>query len=107
MLQAQGMPMLNTTAQQYLTSKRLSLLVIPLIALLAMVSGCSDNTQEDNSKQAQIHQKTADSYIKQGQFRAAIIEARNVIKYSPSSSDGYITLAIIYNEISCIIGLYS
>ena len=91
--------MLNTTAQQYLTSKRLSLLVIPLIALLAMVSGCSDNTQEDNSKQAQIHQKTADSYIKQGQFRAAIIEARNVIKYSPSSSDGYITLATIYNEI--------
>ena len=91
--------MLNTTVQQYLTSKRLSLLIIPLIALLAVVGGCSDNTQEDNSKQAQIHQKTADSYIKQGQIRAAIIEARNVIKYSPSSSDGYITLATIYNEI--------
>ncbi|MEH6912304.1 MAG: tetratricopeptide repeat protein, partial [Oceanicoccus sp.] len=86
-------------ARKPLVSKRISHWVIPVIAMLALISGCADNTQEDNTKQAEIHQKTANSYIKQGQFRAAIIEARNVIKYSPASSDGYITLAAIYNDI--------
>ncbi|WP_101760224.1 tetratricopeptide repeat protein [Oceanicoccus sp. KOV_DT_Chl] len=68
------------------------------LTALLLINGCSDE-QADSSKQAEIHLNTSASYMKQGQYRAAIIEARNVIKYAPESADGYIRLATIYNEL--------
>ncbi|HEB27548.1 MAG TPA: tetratricopeptide repeat protein [Porticoccus sp.] len=68
-----------------------------LIALLAL-GGCTDQ-QTDNAELAKNHLITANAYFQQGQFRAAIIEARNVIKYAPNSADGYVTLAKIYNQL--------
>ena len=81
------------------TLKKPTRWIMPVFIALTLLVGCSDNSVEDNSKQAQVHQKTADSYIKQGQYRAAIIEARNVMKFAPSSPAGAITLATIYNTI--------
>ncbi|ARN74524.1 hypothetical protein BST96_10570 [Oceanicoccus sagamiensis] len=37
--------------------------------------------------------------MSQGQYRAAIIEARNVIKYSPDSAQGHLVLATIYSNL--------
>lgn len=69
-----------------------------LLSASLIIIGCGDQTA-DNAKQAEIHQKTAASYIQQGQYRAAIIEARNVIKYSPDSVQGHLLLASIYNKL--------
>ena len=69
-----------------------------ILLFVFFLSGCSEK-QEDKSKQAAIHLKSSNTYLEQGQFRAAIIEARNTIKYSPNTVDGYITLARIYNQL--------
>ncbi|MGK0499541.1 MAG: tetratricopeptide (TPR) repeat protein [Oceanicoccus sp.] len=73
-------------------------LYVALIAASLTLVGCSDKVA-DNAKLAEIHQKTSASYMKQGQYRAAIIEARNVIKYSPNSVEGYLALTRIYSKL--------
>ncbi len=69
-----------------------------LIATLLIVGACADS-ETDNAKQSQIHLTASTSYKNQGQFRAAIIEARNVIKYAPDSVDGYLIMSDIYNQL--------
>jgi len=69
-----------------------------LVSLCIGLAACSDQ-QEENLAQAQRHTNSARIYQEQGQYRAAIIEAKNIVQLMPDSPDGYITLARIYNEI--------
>ncbi len=69
-----------------------------LVALCIGLVACSDK-QEENQEQAKRHVSSAKIYLDQGQYRAAIIEAKNVVQLMPESPDGYISLARIYNEI--------
>jgi len=70
-----------------------------ILVLLCMgIAACSDK-QAESEQQAQRHLSSANIYVQQGQYRAAIIEAKNIIQLTPDSADGYITLAHIYNEI--------
>jgi cellulose synthase operon protein C len=78
--------------------KMKSFFKIILISLCAGLIACSDK-QEESQEQAQRHISSAKVYMEQGQYRAAIIEAKNIIQLTPDSADGYIALAHIYNEI--------
>ena len=76
--------------------KNIAALIV--VSLCIGFAGCSDK-QEENQEQAKRHVTTARVYQDQGQYRAAIIEAKNVVQLMPDSPDGYIALARIYNEI--------
>lgn len=71
---------------------------IIVISLCVTLAACG-NKQEKNQEEAQRHVSSAKVYQEQGQFRAAIIEAKNAIQLMPESPEGYISLARIYNEI--------
>lgn len=71
---------------------------ITVLALSVSFYGCSDE-QKENSQDASRHQASAKVYQEQGQLRAAILEAKNVIQLQPSAPEGYIALAKIYNQI--------
>lgn len=75
-----------------------SLVKIILISFCALIAACSDDQVVDK-EQAQRHVSSAKIYMDQGQYRAAIIEAKNVIQLDPDSGEGYVILAKIYNEI--------
>ncbi len=66
-----------------------------------MISSC-DNRQ-DNVNEASQYLKSAEQLFNQGQLRAALVQAKNVIQMSPDSAQGYLQLARIYNRI----GYYS
>jgi tetratricopeptide (TPR) repeat protein len=78
--------------------KMKSLVKIFLVSFCVVITACSDE-QVVNQEQAQRHITSAKIYMEQGQYRAAIIEAKNVVQLNPDSAEGYITLAQIYNEI--------
>src|SRR6187551_3673222 len=69
-----------------------------LISLCIGLVACGDK-QEENQEQAKRHVSSAKVYQAQGQYRAAIIEAKNAMQLMPESPDGYIALSRIYNEI--------
>lgn len=69
-----------------------------LIALALFITGCSSD-QESNQAAIQSHIKRSNAYQLNGQYRAAIIEARNAIKKRPSNDAGYIRLSNILLEI--------
>lgn len=68
------------------------------ISLCVTLIACSDK-QEKNVEDAKRHLSSAKVYQEQGQYRAAIIEAKNAIQLMPDAPGGYISLARIYNEI--------
>ncbi|MBB3170077.1 tetratricopeptide repeat protein [Simiduia aestuariiviva] len=69
-----------------------------LLVLSVLAVGCSNDAQENAEKSAR-HLKSATVYEAQGQYRAAMLEARNVIQLNPDQDDGYLVLARIYNSI--------
>ncbi|WP_331344900.1 tetratricopeptide repeat protein [Cellvibrio sp. UBA7661] len=71
---------------------------IIVISLCISFAACSDK-QEKNLEDSKRHVSSAKVYQEQGQYRAAIIEAKNAIQLMPDSPEGYISLARIYNEI--------
>ena len=73
-------------------------LVITLL-LLTLSSGCSEsNNTEKDTRSADSHLLNSEKYIKQGQYRAAMLEVRNAIKKAPNAKT-IGALAEIYNEL--------
>lgn len=65
------------------------------------LGGCGERANSPTKNQAQAAQyyERADSYLRQGQFRAAIIEARNAIKLAPADPRNSLLLAQVLNAI--------
>lgn len=85
--------------RQTTNSRSQSLLFIALICCLSLL-GCdqeSTNQGENNTVDIDSHKVRSEAYIERGQFRPAMIEARNIIQKQPSSNEGYVLLARIYN----------
>lgn len=77
--------------------KAYSLLFVLIAAVL--LTGCSEpGNPEADSRSADTHLKNSEKYIKQGQYRAAMLEVRNAIKKSPTT-DSIGSLVDIYNEL--------
>ena len=70
------------------------LLLISLLALL--LSACEP---ENMGAQTDMHLKRSQAYQGQGQYRAAIIEARNAVRLDPERIDTHTQLAIVYNQL--------
>lgn len=81
-----------------MVKKMNSIAKIIVISLCISIAACTDK-QEKNQEDARRHVSSAKVYQEQGQYRAAIIEAKNAIQLMGSSPEGYVSLAQIYNEI--------
>ncbi len=66
----------------------LFLLSVPIIS-------CENNDASGNTKLSEEYTMRAENYIKQGQFKAAIIEIKNAIKTDP----GYLKAYLLYTDI--------
>src|SRR5690606_24628618 len=71
--------------------------IVAVLMLLGTL-GCSDGKQE-NSEEAARHIRSAQTYLQQGQLRAAMLEAKNAVQLQPNEASGYIALARIYNQV--------
>lgn len=69
-----------------------------LLALAITLTAC-DSSEKDVQSAVNRYERSAAAYQQQGQYRAAILEARNAIQLQPDSPAGYILLANIYNKI--------
>ena len=74
------------------------LLVLGLLPVL-LLSACS-RSPENQDNEARLRIERAEAYHKQGQYRAAMIEARNAIKISPQLAESHIALARIFNTLA-------
>lgn len=72
------------------------------LALALLLSACGDK-QEQQAADLERHLRSTEAYVQQGQFRAAMIEAKNAIQLQPQNAAGYIALAGVYNRM----GAYS
>lgn len=71
-----------------------TILFATLCSTLLLVTGCEEtgSTSQDISS----HLKRSESYSQQGQFKAAIIEAKNAIQKAPESEEGHLLLTHLY-----------
>lgn len=69
-----------------------------LLATILLTAGCGESV-ENNGEMAQAHLSRSEAYEKQGQFKAAIIEAQNVLKKDPDNAQGHIRLARLLQAI--------
>lgn len=69
-----------------------------LVILAFLVVSCGDKQKEVEGELAR-YSVSAKTYLKQGQLKAAVLEARNMIQLQPDSAQGYLVLAKIYNEV--------
>lgn len=75
----------------------ISSLFLPLIVSICLI-GCSDG-DGINKEDAARFIKSAETYSSQGQYRAAILEAKNAIKSNPGDPTAFIVLGKIYNQL--------
>jgi len=68
-----------------------------VIALLLLVS-CGENTSQRPQGSAD-HLSRGHAFFDQGQYRAAILEAKNAIKQAPKQPGGYLLLGSIFNAL--------
>jgi len=80
-----------------MTSIKPYLRTVGILVTISLLISCG---QQDNGlEKAQIHAKSAAAYQQQGQYRAAIIEARNAVKFYPSAEH-----QLVYAKIMLEIG---
>lgn len=73
-----------------------ALLLVLLITALLTQTGCD---VADPAALARHHLDSSRAYLAQGQYRAAIIEARNAIRQQPDDPGGHLLLAGLYNQL--------
>lgn len=73
-----------------------------VVAIMLTAVGCS-KSKNDIAAETARHLKAAQTYVDQGQIKAAIFEAKKTIQLDPKDPQGYIQLAKIFNGI----GAYS
>ncbi|MFT5561796.1 MAG: Tfp pilus assembly protein PilF [Litorivivens sp.] len=86
--------MFSITNSEHGRLKRFST-IFGLLALVFAISGCSDDEAEAAAKY-DAYVFSAQSYISQGQFQAALIEASNAIQLSTDNQKAYQIMGQIY-----------
>lgn len=71
---------------------------VTALSLAFLLASCGQNDKEENTQAAERHQTSAQTYQRQGQLRAAMLEAKNAIQLTPDAPGPYITLAKILNQ---------
>jgi len=74
--------------------------IMSMLLLFSSIVLVSCESEKKVDKEAALrHTNSANTYQSQGQFHAAILEARNAIEKDPENSAGYIVLAKVYNQV--------
>lgn len=69
-----------------------------LLSGVILFQACGEPVENDG-EMAQAHMERSAIYEKQGQYKAAIIEARNVVKKAPNNPQGHLRLAHLLKDI--------
>ncbi|AFU98964.1 tetratricopeptide repeat protein [Simiduia agarivorans] len=77
---------------------RLTFAALCIAVLFFGAVGCASDKESQQDK-AERHLKSAQSYYRQGQYRAAMLEARNVIQQGERLVPAYELLANVYNQV--------
>lgn len=96
------MPSQYRAANSSLLRRCKYLLALPLCITLILVTACGgsgDDTATASEQKAQSYIDRANSYAKQGQFKAAIIEARNALQMNPENIDASLSMALVFNRL--------
>lgn len=72
--------------------------ILPTLCLSLAIVSCG-SASENTAEVVQSHLERSLAYQEQGQYRAAIIEARNIIKKDRNNNLGYLRLAQMYVEL--------
>lgn len=83
---------------QLLTKRIKRITVLSILSMSLVLVSCGDDKKIDQEGAAR-HVNSAVTYQSQGQFHAAILEAKNAITKNPENPAGYIILAKIYNQV--------
>lgn len=79
------------------------LVIKPLVVAVSIsclvLAGCSDPEKAANNAEIEQLLSRAQSYHLQGQYRAAVIEAKNAIQKDPSSPAAHVLIAQIYSDL--------
>lgn len=100
---------MNTTLLSFFsvdTQKPLFLKKLLRLTGVLLFTSILTNCQSDNGTEGGTydqHLKQSDAYHEQGQFGAALIEAKNAIQKAPDKLEAYVNIAKIYNTL----GVYS
>lgn len=91
---------LGGNGMQYETAHKFVKKIMIAVTILSslMLLSCKDDTAE-NKKDAVRFANSAKTYQEQGQYRAAMLEAKNAIQKNPEDPQAYILLAKIYNQV--------
>ena len=86
--------------EQYLAFKKVlkTLVVISVVSASSTLMSCGDDKGVDKEGAAR-HITSAVTYQGQGQFHAAMLEARNAVEKDPENPGGHLVLAKIYNQV--------
>lgn len=74
-------------------------LAIAVSMLCLSLAACSDKKTPEKNADIDQNLARAQTYQHQGQFRAAIIEAKNALQKAPNNPDALVLVAEIYNEL--------
>jgi tetratricopeptide (TPR) repeat protein len=66
------------------------------LLLLLLLSACD---QPNPAAEAKLFLKRSEAYQQQGQFRAALIEARNAMRLAPQEVGAYLQMTQLYNQL--------
>lgn len=82
----------------FLTGLLKKITALSILSMSLVLVSCGDDKKIDQEGAAR-HINSAATYQSQGQFHAAILEAKNAITKNPENPAGYIILAKIYNQV--------
>lgn len=88
----------NQPQKRYVLGSQANTLILAAALSCLFLSGCKDDSAAIEQEVARYN-RSATTYQEQGQLRAAMLEAKNAIQKDPKSSQGYIILAKINNQI--------
>jgi tetratricopeptide (TPR) repeat protein len=71
-------------------------LAVVILALFLLLTACSE---PNPNEEAALHLKRSQAYQQQGQFRAALIEARNAMRLAPEDMGAYLQMIGLYNQL--------
>ena len=70
-----------------------------VLASSLLLTACNEDTKPSNVAELAQYTQQAQTYLDQGQFKAAMNSASNAIMTYPESVDGYMLLAKVYNKL--------
>lgn len=83
----------------HLRLRALKPLVVAISIACVSLTGCSEPDKSTGDSEAQQLLSRAQSYQLQGQYRAAVIEAKNALQKDPSNPSAHVLIAKIYSEL--------